>query len=265
MVQFIKKGCEIMFFSNDNLIFSITEVFLVSRKNETIFTSNKPTHCIGYRLEGMAEFYKDGKTLTARRGDVVYVPPYLKYHQKAYNEKVVAVRFECDHKGRELDLISVRDVKRADEKFLKIFEIWNSEKPGYRYAATALLYEIFSDIQSESYKQSPEKEKYQFQINNAIEYMRCNYFKKDLTIKQLADMSNISEVYFRKVFAKIFDTSPLKYINDLRISKAMAMLKSDNTAIKNVASDVGFSDPLYFSRVFKETVGMTPSEFREKG
>ena len=45
----------------------------------------------------------------------------------------------------------------------------------------------------------------------------------------------------------------------------MAMLKSDNTAIKNVASDVGFSDPLYFSRVFKETVGMTPSEFREKG
>ena len=73
-----------MFFTADNLICSITEVFLVSRKNETIFTSNKPTHCIGYRLEGMAEFYKDGKTLTARRGDVVYVPPYLKYHQKAY-------------------------------------------------------------------------------------------------------------------------------------------------------------------------------------
>lgn len=265
MIKYSLKGCEKMFFTADNLICSITEVFLVSRKNETIFTSNKPTHCIGYRLEGMAEFYKDGKTLTARRGDIVYVPPYLKYHQKAYNEKVVAVRFECDYKGRELDLISIKDTKRADEKFLKIFEIWNSEKPGYRYAATALLYEIFADIQTESYKQSPEKERYEFQISSAIEYMRCNYFKQDLTIKQLADMSNISEVYFRKVFAKVFDTSPLKYINDLRISKAMAMLKSDNTPIKSIASDVGFSDPLYFSRVFKETVGMTPSEFREKG
>ena len=53
------------------------------------------------------------------------------------------------------------------------------------------------------------------------------------------------------------------YINKLRISRASSLLASSNLTIKDVASESGFSDQMYFSRLFKKNKNLTPSQYRE--
>jgi len=70
--------------------------------------------------------------------------------------------------------------------------------------------------------------------------------------------------YLRKLFQKEMGLTPLKYMTDLRMKKAKSMLLADWTreySVAEVAAECGFSDALYFSRVFKKYYGCSPSEF----
>ena len=58
--------------------------------------------------------------------------------------------------------------------------------------------------------------------------------------------------------------SPIEYVISIRIERACELLRDSNLSIKNVAHSVGFTDCLYFSKVFKRIVGIPPTEYREK-
>ena len=72
----------------------------------------------------------------------------------------------------------------------------------------------------------------------------------------------MSDTYFRKLFYKVFNTTPLSYINSLRIERAKALLSELNSTVDQVAQKSGFSDAKYFSTVFKKFVGVPPSKYR---
>lgn len=254
-----------MFFEKNNIQLSITDVLLIQRKNETIYTSKKPTHCISYRLEGESTFYCKNHIENVKKGDVLYIPSFLSYYQKSHNDKLIAIHFDTfEPEKQNLSLFHFSDPENINKKFLKLFDLWNSKQPGYRYRAVSILYDILADIQQQLYHPSPNKEQYELRISPSVKYLHCNYYKANLTLKDIASASNISEVYFRKLFHTLYDTSPLKYINDLRISRAITLILADNTPIKNIAATVGFTDALYFSRVFRQYTGMSPTEFRKK-
>ena len=56
---------------------------------------------------------------------------------------------------------------------------------------------------------------------------------------------------------------PMHYLNDLRIEKAKELISTNTMKLSDVASMVGFSDSLYFSRVFKKTTGIPPKEYQQ--
>jgi AraC-like DNA-binding protein len=64
-----------------------------------------------------------------------------------------------------------------------------------------------------------------------------------------------------RYFKHSFNTTPKKYINSLRIEKARFLLQNKNQTVKDAAYRAGFTDPLYFSKVFKEKFGVSPSEY----
>ena len=66
------------------------------------------------------------------------------------------------------------------------------------------------------------------------------------------------------IFKAYKNTSPTKYFNSLKIENAKMQLKNSNKSINEIAEDLNFLDPLYFSRVFKSIVGKSPSEFRKE-
>ena len=88
-----------------------------------------------------------------------------------------------------------------------------------------------------------------------------NYKKGDLSIKEIADKSFMSEVYFRKLFKEEYGISPQKYIIDLRIQNAIGLISAGYYSLKEVAYMSGYHDYKYFSVEFKKAMGVSPSEY----
>jgi YesN/AraC family two-component response regulator len=72
-----------------------------------------------------------------------------------------------------------------------------------------------------------------------------------------------SDAYFCKIFKQCFDKSFITYLNDFRTQKAIALLGDVTVSIKDVSARSGYRDANYFTRIFKRSTGVTPSEYRE--
>ena len=77
-----------------------------------------------------------------------------------------------------------------------------------------------------------------------------------------AEKAGYNERYFIRAFKNEFGLTPRKYINKLRIERAIHMLKETAMSVTTISKTVGFSDPYYFSRLFKQITGKSPSEYR---
>lgn len=97
---------------------------------------------------------------------------------------------------------------------------------------------------------------------SVMDYISENY-DKPITVKELSEIAYMSESNFYTVFKRQFSLSPLSYINHYRLSAAAELLLSTDARISDISDDVGFSDPLYFSRMFKKTYSVSPREYRK--
>jgi len=94
-----------------------------------------------------------------------------------------------------------------------------------------------------------------------VEYIRKNA-TEEFNIQQLSKMAYMSKSSFYRMFSNEFGISPNKMILIEKINLAKAMISSGAMAMKEVCFASGFSDPNYFSRVFKKLEGLTPMEYR---
>ncbi|MBN1411325.1 MAG: helix-turn-helix domain-containing protein [Spirochaetales bacterium] len=86
----------------------------------------------------------------------------------------------------------------------------------------------------------------------------------NLDIKSIADLVSMGYETFRRKFKSRMGLSPNQYFIKIKIDKAKELLLYTNQEIKEIADAVGFSDPYYFSRIFKQKEKMAPAKFREK-
>lgn len=84
----------------------------------------------------------------------------------------------------------------------------------------------------------------------------------NLAIEELAKLSQTSVSTFKRVFKKEFNVTPLNYITTKRIKKAENLLKITEVSISEIAYEVGYSDPQYFTRIFKKNIGTTPTKYQ---
>ncbi|NLL73844.1 MAG: helix-turn-helix domain-containing protein [Clostridiales bacterium] len=99
-------------------------------------------------------------------------------------------------------------------------------------------------------------------IYRAKAYIEENY-KKDISLDDVSRILDISPYYFSKLFKDETGENFIEYLTKLRINKAKKLLVDSDMNIKNICLDTGYSDPNYFSRIFKKQVGVTPTEYRE--
>ena len=95
------------------------------------------------------------------------------------------------------------------------------------------------------------------------DYIDRNY-KKDISAKDVAGILGYSDVYFSKVFKQLFDDNFINYLTKIRIDRAKLLLKDVSFNIKEVGKSVGYADSNYFTKVFKRSIGMSPSEYRNR-
>jgi AraC family transcriptional regulator of arabinose operon len=86
--------------------------------------------------------------------------------------------------------------------------------------------------------------------------------ERAVSVGVLAAIANLSVSHFCNSFKRITGFAPVEYLLHIRIQRACVLLDTTDEPIKHIASEVGFSDPLYFSRVFTKVHGMSPSAYR---
>ena len=84
----------------------------------------------------------------------------------------------------------------------------------------------------------------------------------NLKLEQLAKLCNLSLSSFKRKFRKEFADSPTNYINDKRLEKAKELLSITDLPISEIAYKMGFQDSLYFTRLFKNKIGIPPTTYR---
>lgn len=94
-----------------------------------------------------------------------------------------------------------------------------------------------------------------------LAYIQANYHLK-INLNDVAEHFHFNYNYLSTYFTSVMGTNFSDYINRVRIEKAKELLRLDNQSINDISEEVGFADVGYFSKVFKKTVGLTPSKYR---
>ena len=109
---------------------------------------------------------------------------------------------------------------------------------------------------------TPKEEICNGALLKVIEYLHAHY-KEPLTVTDLATVSYLSESYLYSCFKRQFGTSPIAYLNHYRLTVASDLLKETTLSITQISEAVGFSDPLYFSRLFQRVFHVSPRAYRQ--
>jgi len=100
---------------------------------------------------------------------------------------------------------------------------------------------------------------------DAVERLMRNNLHQELSLDTLAHYSQLSKFHFSKKFKELTDSSPIQHFINMKMQRACFQLDNSGQTIKEISESLGYSDPYYFSRLFKKSVGMSPKQYRDSG
>ena len=157
---------------------------------------------------------------------------------------------------------SLKQEEKILPLFLKLLEMdiyhqQRNEACGVLLSILGVYLDIFP---VECVGRSDEDEK---RMEMAVLLIKNHYHKSEFHIQRLCEMLNISRVTLYRLFKSKTGISPKQYLLNYRIEQAKLLLRM-GTSVKNTAASCGFNDSFYFSRVFKEYTGSSPSRYAVK-
>ncbi|MDQ0216066.1 AraC-like DNA-binding protein [Oikeobacillus pervagus] len=127
----------------------------------------------------------------------------------------------------------------------------------YKEAKIARSLPAFRDVSLRYFEEIPKDE----QIVKCTYYIE-DHLEEELTARDVAKYMNLSYTHFCRIFKKETGKTFSEYLSFVRLRRAVWMIRHTNRTIEDIAVDVGFNTPNYFSSTFKRYVGMTPRDYR---
>lgn len=219
-----------------------------------------------YIYEGVCGVDIDGTCYTAEKGDSVLVFPFCSFTLNAEGCRYAWLEFAGFTAAAMLGRIAFSQKnpvlgKIEMDGFEDLFDIpTETDKPYSLYRLGACILLLLSYYIEQFPSKTVETEGYVFR---ACRYIEAHFSERSFGVSELAEALKIDRSHLYRLFKDEMGVSVIKYITQYRVSKAELLLAKSELSIKDVAYSVGFSDQMYFSRVFKQLNGRTPSAFRE--
>ncbi len=226
--------------------------------------------------------------LEGDKGDFFYIPMGLVHAlQSEGGAKVRSLVFE-----REM---IIENLEAIDEEILFMFEVQSRNKI-FRFTKEQPFYHTLKYHMNEAYEEYASKDvcyklpiraniylmvtallRHYCAIRNeqdrniyhnvlrlapAISYINA-YFVGKIYIEELSERVMVSADYFTKMFRDSIGKTPIDYINDLRINRALAMLCESDASIQEISEATGFCNPNYFHKIFKQYMNCSPLAYRK--
>lgn len=252
---------------NQLTINSIHDVTKSTIPEHHIVCQKRHSDCFAYVFSGTATYNFGGKTVVAEIGDIVYLSHGSSYtiDIENLNFTTIFIDFFFDNQNGtvlENNVFKGKRIEKLDNTFIKLRRLWSIGNFSDKIYCNSLLYRIYSDIVFEGlFTYIPTSRK--LQLESAITLISQKYSDPEFSIKELADICNVSEAHFRRLFMQVYHTSPKRFITSYRLDKAKQMLNELDCSISEICEKCGFENAYYFARVFKANIGMTPSEYRK--
>ena len=171
-----------------------------------------------------------------------------------FNKSLVIKELSVIHCGIREELI---------DTYYKIFNLVQQEKPGYQQIASGQVIKLLGHIiafqKQRNFIDKP--------IEKIIQKARIRireHITEDIDLELLAAENNIGYSFFRKMFKQYTGISPRQYHLELKILRAKELIISTDKTIKEICFELGFQSTHYFSRFFKQKVGVSPGEFKKR-
>ena len=254
----------------------ITESELYISKLSQTYRGFLPRRVIPMRVEGRASdglilvlagqchyLLDDGTAFTAAEGDVLYLAKDAKYAMNVDCERYeffVINFFFADQDTRKSAVLRPRDRVGIEQLFARLCtrrdlaSVAESLSVFYRILAATV----------ESKQSYYMNGKMRATVERAAETVRNAFGDPHLSASRLAADAAMSEVHFRRLFARRFGVSPARYIMQTRISHARELMATTTLSTDEIAEKSGFSSVTYFHRVFRELTDTTPAAYRRE-
>ncbi len=221
---------------------------------------------ITYVISGQAEYLINGKKYLVSSGDLLCIPSGSRRSAVTFpdslmecysingimrniNGEEIVIPFPIICKiGLQKDIVALY----SDLNF-----VWWLRDPGYILKARAIYLMILQRyLQLIVYqKDTSITDK---RIKKVMHYM-TNHYKEPLTVQNMAELVNLSNMYFGSLFKQETGMSFHKFLTSIRLNRAEDMLYCGEYKVNEIADACGFSDVFYFSKLFKENRGFAPS------
>lgn len=234
----------------------------------------RPHFCMGLILEGEGFFYPEGnlkkQPVHVVPGDIIFVPITSRYVSKWNGNPTVSyisMHFSftsgcgiSEHNRFVLQKVTLPDFDTLKEKYFYALEHYNgteSESMQVLSMFYSILGALLPKLNHKSEKRIDQR------IEKAMEYIQLSA-EQELSVPELATLSDMSASHFYTLFKKEVGTTPIEYKQNILINRAIRLLLSDTTTpIEEISESLGFSSSTYFRRVFKHITGKSPREYRK--
>lgn len=233
-------------------------------------------YCIHYVISGNGYYEVNGEVYALSAGDtfILYPDTEVKYHADTENPWEYAwVGFagtdadfliRATDFSKKLPLIHKgRLPKKEIQKQLEMIYKLKGNDYESAVAMTGALYTLMSVFIHYAARREAVKDSHMVYAEKACDYINTNY-SYPITIEDVASYVGISRSHLFRSFQMYLQQSPKEYLIDFRIKKARHLLRETSLSVAAIAYSVGFENNLYFSKVFKSRMKMSPSDYRKE-
>ena len=228
-----------------------------------------------YVSSGKVRFYFDGQErVISQNNMILYRPgePQIYYQESNDKAELYWVHFagsdveqmlESYQISKNQNVFYVGTKQNFPWLYNQMIQELQLKRVNFDNALILNLQQIFLSMNRYRQEKSNADAEMSMLIEHAIHYFHENY-NQNIVIEDYAREHNVTPHWFTQNFKKITKSTPMQYIIALRIKNAMDLLENTDYSIVQVAEAVGYDNSLYFSRIFKKCIGMSPSDYKKR-
>ena len=230
-------------------------------------------YLIHYILDGSGIYKAQGKIFRLKEGDAFLIRPgELIYYEADMHSPwsytwigMQGIKIEGYVKRTSLWDNLVVHYGRDDQMRLCHEKMFEADKQPHNrdLIMNSILYEyLFLLARKFPGSSIPVHEKKSDYVEEALRYIEGCYCDP-ITVQDIANHLNINRSYLHRLFKSVTGVSIQDYLIDYRIRQACILLKDPSLTVRAIAHTVSYSDPLYFSKIFHQKMGISPTQYRK--
>ncbi|MDC3416016.1 AraC family transcriptional regulator [Aquibacillus salsiterrae] len=205
---------------------------------------------------------------TYRRSYINFVPEYVSDYLKEDLFTKIIVPFESENgllikwtlsEREEVELILARIQKEKDKETIGYESMM-------RFYLSQLLIKVYrkisgmdSNLEDDGSAYNPQS----YHVQRILKFINQNY-TNPISLDTISKSLHLNKYYMCHCFKKVTGETINKHLSNRRIEEGKKLLVSTEQSISSISDEIGLSNPIHFSRLFKQTVGMSPKEYRQK-